>query len=609
MLRNKKTRSILEVTKKRIGTNKKSETKKPSSNKVTSIHKVRKSFLNSIAKKVALIFSISFLIMGFLIVFILLNSIQFNNKYNNLLNNILQINEMRVNVISQPNKIMNSCLVGDELTKDSHLESAEGMIAFLDKLKLELETDNKYFGNVGAINAVMNPSNKYVDYIQQIYDMSNDGKYPAANADIQKIIRDMGVEGGRISDSLSSLLTLELARSADIQQQVEKSFNTLIIICIIIFAFAVIVSLLLFIITIKRITTSIMQLKTELLHISDGDLSREKVKISSNDEVEELAGIFNIMSDNLKKVIANVREATIEIKDATEVVTKSTIENEKGSESIAYSLENMVKSMDNQQTETDNTIVLMKKIQDISQQVNEKVSDISESAANALDKAEIGNVKLSDYMVQMRDVNAIMEEVVKASGVFVKQIREMNSILDLIRGISNQTNMLSLNASIEAARAGSAGRGFAVVAVEIRKLSESSENLVEQIATIVDTLQLSMNDMTRKLENSLDELEKSNDMAQVTMGSFRDIKEANEVECAMVSDIKKMIVELFTGVTDIVNSMEEIEKATNDNTMASQDISAIVQEETANLEEVASRMEQLQTLTNNLEDLVLRFKI
>jgi methyl-accepting chemotaxis protein len=489
------------------------------------------------------------------------------------------------------------------------LESAEGMIAFLDKLKLELETDNKYFGNVGAINAVMNPSNKYVDYIQQIYDMSNDGKYPAANADIQKIIRDMGVEGGRISDSLSSLLTLELARSADIQQQVEKSFNTLIIICIIIFAFAVIVSLLLFIITIKRITTSIMQLKTELLHISDGDLSREKVKISSNDEVEELAGIFNIMSDNLKKVIANVREATIEIKDATEVVTKSTIENEKGSESIAYSLENMVKSMDNQQTETDNTIVLMKEIQDISQQVNEKVSDISESAANALDKAEIGNVKLSDYMVQMRDVNAIMEEVVKASGVFVKQIREMNSILDLIRGISNQTNMLSLNASIEAARAGSAGRGFAVVAVEIRKLSESSENLVEQIATIVDTLQLSMNDMTRKLENSLDELEKSNDMAQVTMGSFRDIKEANEVECAMVSDIKKMIVELFTGVTDIVNSMEEIEKATNDNTMASQDISAIVQEETANLEEVASRMEQLQTLTNNLEDLVLRFKI
>ena len=267
------------------------------------------------------------------------------------------------------------------------------------------------------------------------------------------------------------------------------------------------------------------------------------------------------------------------------------------------------KGMDNQQTETDNTIVLMKEIQDISQQVNEKVSDISESAANALDKAEIGNVKLSDYMVQMRDVNAIMEEVVKASGVFVKQIREMNSILDLIRGISNQTNMLSLNASIEAARAGSAGRGFAVVAVEIRKLSESSENLVEQIATIVDTLQLSMNDMTRKLENSLDELEKSNDMAQVTMGSFRDIKEANEVECAMVSDIKKMIVELFTGVTDIVNSMEEIEKATNDNTMASQDISAIVQEETANLEEVASRMEQLQTLTNNLEDLVLRFKI
>ena len=269
----------------------------------------------------------------------------------------------------------------------------------------------------------------------------------------------------------------------------------------------------------------------------------------------------------------------------------------------------MAKSMDDQQSETDKTIVLMKEIKDISQDVNGKVSDISVSATNALDKAEIGNVKLSEYMVQLKDVNTTMEEVVQASDVFVKQINEMNSILDLIRGISNQTNLLSLNASIEAARAGEAGRGFAVVADEIRKLSDSSEELVGQIATIVNTLQSSMNDMTRKLANSLDELDKSNDMAKITMGSFGDIKDANCVECEMVLDIKRMMQELFTGVTNIVDSMERIEKATSENTMASQDISATVEEETANLEEVAGRMEQLKNLTNNLEDLVLKFKL
>ncbi|NLE24853.1 MAG: hypothetical protein GX625_05835, partial [Clostridiaceae bacterium] len=177
------------------------------------------------------------------------------------------------------------------------------------------------------------------------------------------------------------------------------------------------------------------------------------------------------------------------------------------------------------------------------------------------------------------------------------------------RGISNQTNLLSLNASIEAARAGEAGRGFAVVADEIRKLSDSSEELVGQIATIVNTLQSSMNDMTRKLANSREELDKSNDMAKITMGSFGDIKDANCVECEMVLDIKRMMQELFTGVTNIVDSMERIEKATSENTMASQDISATVEEETANLEEVAGRMEQLKNLTNNLEDLVLKFKL
>ncbi|NLE24701.1 MAG: methyl-accepting chemotaxis protein, partial [Clostridiaceae bacterium] len=510
--------------------------KKSVTNKESYIPKTRKSFFNSIAKKIAFVFSISIIIFGLLIGFILSKSIQFNNEYNNLVNNIFQINEMKVNIISQPNKIMNSCLVGDDLTTGSQLESAKAIITFLDKLKAELETDNKYFGNLGAINAVRNPAEKYIAYIQQIYDMGVDGKYPSVAPEIQKIVKDMGVEGGQISNNLSSLLTLELARSADVQQEIEKDFKALIALCIIIFALAVIVSVILFVIIIRRITTSIKKLKNELKHMSEGDLSRENVHISSNDEVEELAHNFNIMSENLKKIISNVRNAATEIKEAAEAVTKTTIENEKGSENIAFALENMAKSMDDQQSETDKTIVLMKEIKDISQDVNDKVSDISVSATNALDKAEIGNVKLSEYMVQLKDVNTTMEEVVQASDVFVKQINEMNSILDLIRGISNQTNLLSLNASIEAARAGEAGRGFAVVADEIRKLSDSSEELVGQIATIVNTLQSSMNDMTRKLANSLDELDKSNDMAKITMGSFGDIKDANCVECEMVLD-------------------------------------------------------------------------
>ena len=212
-------------------------------------------------------------------------------------------------------------------------------------------------------------------------------------------------------------------------------------------------------------------------------------------------------------------------------------------------------------------------------------------------------------MVQLKDVNATMEEVAQVSEAFVNQTHEMNKILDSIRDISNQTNLLSLNASIEAARAGDAGRGFAVVADEIRKLSDSSEELVEKIAKIVNSIQLSLTEMKQKLSNGLSELEKSNDMANITMGSFRDIKDANDVECAMALDIKEMMDELFKGITNIAESMAQIENATNENTVVSQDISATVEEETANLEEVASKMGLLEDLTKNLEDLVLKFKL
>lgn len=616
MIRDMKEQNRSKKPKERIKGKIRTKTKEPASNvsdkplkKESGISKISKLFLNSIAKKVAFVFSISIAVLGFLIVFILLKSIQFNNEYNSLLNNIFQINEIRVNVISQPNKILNSCLAGDSLEEGSHIESAKSILTFMDELKADLESDNKYFGNLGAIKAVRDPAEKYVSYIQEIYDKSVDGKFPTADSDVQKIVKDMGVVGSQISNNLSSLLTLELARSSDIQQEVEKDFRELIVMCIIIFAVAVIVSLFLFIIIIRRITTSIKKLKTEFIHMSEGDLSREKVNIRSNDEVEQLAYNFNIMSDNLKSIISNVRKAALEIKEVTQVVTRTTIENEKGSENIAFALENMARSMDDQRAETDNALIMMKDIQKISQDVNEKVSDISVSAANALEKAEIGNVKLSEYMVQLKDVNATMEEVAQVSEAFVNQTHEMNKILDSIRDISNQTNLLSLNASIEAARAGDAGRGFAVVADEIRKLSDSSEELVEKIAKIVNSIQLSLTEMKQKLSNGLSELEKSNDMANITMGSFRDIKDANDVECAMALDIKRMMEELFKGITDIAESMAQIENATNENTVVSQDISATVEEETANLEEVASKMGFLEDLTKNLEDLVLKFKL
>lgn len=575
----------------------------------SGIRKISDLFWNSIGKKIALVFLFSVVVLVFLIMFILLKSVHFNDKYNNLVNNVFRINEIRVNIISQPNKILNSCLAGDSLEEGAHLENAKAFLAFLDELKADLETDNRYFGNIGAVNSVRGPAEKYVAYIEEIYNKSADGKYPPADSEIQKIVKDMGVAGNQVSNNLSSLLTLELARSSDLQQEITREFRQLIITSVVISALAVVISIFLFVIIISRISTSIKKLRTEFVYMAEGDLSREKVNITTNDEIGQLADKFNIMSDSLKNIISSVRKAALEINEVTEAVMKSTVENEKGSENIAFALENMSKSMDDQRTETNRVLDMMKDIQKISQDVTSKVSDISVNAANALEKAEIGNVKLSEYMVQLKDVNMTMEEVVRVSEAFVEQTHQMIIILNSIREISNQTNLLSLNASIEAARAGDTGKGFAVIADEIRKLSDSTEELVGQIAGIVNSIQVSLTEMKEKLANSLVELEKSNDMANVTMGSFRDIKDANDIECAMVMDIKRMMEELFKGIMNMAESMAQIENATNENTAVSQDISATVEEETANLEEVSGKMAFLENLTKNLESLVLKFKL
>jgi hypothetical protein len=98
----------------------------------------------------------------------MLKSIQFKNEYNTVFDNILNINNIKVSIISQPNKIMNSCLMGDDFKTGSQIENAKAILAFLDKLKVEIGTDKKYFGNLGVINAVRTPTENYIAYIQCI---------------------------------------------------------------------------------------------------------------------------------------------------------------------------------------------------------------------------------------------------------------------------------------------------------------------------------------------------------------------------------------------------------------------------------------------------------
>ena len=175
-----------------------------------------------------------------------------------------------------------------------------------------------------------------------------------------------------------------------------------------------------------------------------------------------------------------------------------------------------------------------------------------------------------------------------------------------------EVSTLSPTAKISAlisARAGEAGKGFAVVADEIRKLADDSSKAAEEIGMMIKALQAESQNMNNKLEESLNHLQKGNEMTQETRNDFMTIKDGTSKVEESVFNITDKLSILMKAIETAVLSAEVVEDTTNENVIGINEINEVVTEESANLEQIATAAEQLVELTKGLESMVSEFKL
>ncbi|WP_281545352.1 methyl-accepting chemotaxis protein [Grimontia sp. SpTr1] len=312
----------------------------------------------------------------------------------------------------------------------------------------------------------------------------------------------------------------------------------------------------------------------------EGDL-RQRLEVKSNDEIGQLAQGFNGFVSKIHQVVGDVAATSQSLNNSASVVA-----------------EQAQMTQNQSQSQRDRTMLVVTAINEMGATVNEiaaNAAHAADSANNAANETATGQSVVMSAQDNIQQLATDMDNMAEVIRKLAGNTQQIGGILDVIRGVSEQTNLLALNAAIEAARAGEQGRGFAVVADEVRSLASRTAESTNEIQTMIDDLQKEAQSAVEAMESSQQLTFQGADASQNASSALMQINE----QIVLISDINTQVAtateEQSTVVADINRNIEDINETT--------------QQTADTAENMARASDELRELSHTLDELVKRFKL
>lgn len=358
----------------------------------------------------------------------------------------------------------------------------------------------------------------------------------------------------------------------------------------------------------KQMTLPLTKLSDSAEEIAEGNLTN-KLEVHGQDEISKVTKALNNTVLKLKKMIGDISGSANAVMVISNGLASSTSESLKGNEEVSRSMQEIATGAVSQAEGASKASIvtreLVEDINEISKKCNYMI-DIVKKSTNRSTKVSQGVQQTVDSIKNIATTNKHNVEEIQN---LLNQSKEIGQIVDVISDISEQTNLLSLNAAIEAARAGAQGRGFAVVADEVRKLAEQSSNSSKRIVELINGIQKQIEIISNKMNSGTSEVMYGVKMATLIGNDFEEIEKVfNEVNNIVleVSESTNTMEKKVNVTADIINNVAAV---TEENSSATEEVTASNEEQIAFMHQIVDSTYTLEELVKKLKDTVYKFKL